>query len=232
MHLPFGVKLSGGQFDKRKRSNHRNCGTAKPRRRGRFSPFATAPSACCTRACRASASCRLMQSLGITHQMRAKKKPRKQTVSRLLAERAGFEPTDGCPSTDFERICFPPFCRRQRGLWVGRRDLRTPSLRDPGGAKGRKTLIFQWVPGFFFIQTTFRFFRAETAKPMLPRSPVFQLFSARKPTYTHFARKTTQKIRECTEVLWWGCSLLRRADGKEQRWQNRRKPSTPSTSAT
>jgi len=72
----------------------------------------------------------------------------------------------------------------------------------PAGVKGRKTLNFQWVPGFFFIQTTFRFFRAETAKLTLLRGPVFQLFSARKPTYTHFARKTTQKIRECTEVLW------------------------------
>ena len=107
-----------------------------------------------------------------------------------------------------------------------------PPSGAPAGAKGRKTLIFQEVPGFFFIQTTFRFFRAETAKLTLPRGPVFQLFSARKPAYTHFARKTTQKIRECTEVLWWGCVLLRRADGKEQRWQSRRKPSTPSTSAT
>lgn len=79
-----------------------------------------------------------------------------------------------------------------------------PPSGTPTGAKGQKTLIFQWVPGIFFIQTTFRFFRAETAKLTLPRSPVFQLFSARKPTYTHFARKTTQKIRECTEVLWWG----------------------------
>ena len=127
------------------------------------------------------------------------------------------------------------FLRSAAGSWdYGRADVSSerPPSGTPAGAKARKTLIFQWVPGFFFIQTTFRFFRAETAKLTLPRGPVFQLFSARKPTYTHFAGKTTQKIRECTEVLWWGCVLLRRADGKEQRWQSRRKPSTPSTSAT
>ena len=158
--------------------------------------------------------------------------PKASAFGSLLAERVGFEPTDGCPSTDFERICFPPFCRRQRGLWAGRRDLRTPFLRYPGRGKGTKNADISMGSGHFLHSNNFSFFPCGNSEAAASTGSGFPIVFCTKPSYTHFAGKTTQKIRECTEVLWWGCSLLRRADGKEQRWQNRRKPSTPSTSAT
>jgi len=98
-------------------------------------------------------------------------------------------------------MSFSPRCRKQSGLASSRRLLRKANLWDPSGAKGRQTLIYQRVPSFFFIQTTFRFFRADMVRMRHVRSTVSQLFSARKPTYTHFSRKTTKEFRECTEIL-------------------------------
>jgi hypothetical protein len=67
---------------------------------------------------------------------------------------------------------FPGFAAGSRDYGRAGVICERSSSGDRAGTKGRKTLIYQWVHGIFFIQTTFRFFRAETANMKLLQSAV------------------------------------------------------------
>ena len=91
-----------------------------------------------------------------------------------MTEGVGFEPTcrlvtDNSISSEF---VFPGSAASSRDY--GRAGVTCERLffGTQAGANGRKTLIFQWVSGAFFIQTAFRFFRAESANMKLPQSAV------------------------------------------------------------
>ena len=134
----------------------------------------------------------------------------------------------------FERICFPRFCRRQPGLWAGRRDLRTPFLRGPSRDERPINADFSMGSRHFLHSNNFSFFPCGNREVDASAECSLTIVFCTKIDLHAFRPENDARNPRMYRGSLVGAksrACFRRADGKERKWLSRRKACTPSTSA-